>query len=229
MARCTPVFKSRSCGPLGTPPDRHVLRMPAARPNLSASLLICTASSRVGASTSSWGPWRKSLWPAFLMCIMPGSKKPHVLPLPVLLTATMSRPPKSTGQAEAWMGVGDVKPACVNLPMMSAGKPASVKLCRGTTASAPGGVSTLTLWVENHALPESPTELPEWAANPAVSPPPQASSPFFAFLDFFFSLPSFSCCSLPPSSCRFFAFFGTSPALPFEQNGTPASSAPAAT
>eukprot|EP00983_Pelagomonas_calceolata_P069751 1150489-Pelagomonas_calceolata.AAC.3 len=43
----------------------------------------CTASFRVGPSTSSWGPWRKSLWPAFLMCIMPGSKKPHVLPLPV--------------------------------------------------------------------------------------------------------------------------------------------------
>jgi len=39
----------------------HVLAMPAARPNLSASSLIWTASSRVGAITSMVGPTRGSL------------------------------------------------------------------------------------------------------------------------------------------------------------------------
>ncbi len=60
----------------------HVFLMPEERPNLSASSLIWTASSRVGASTSTVGPARGSLRVA-LMCSMPGSRKPHVLPEPV--------------------------------------------------------------------------------------------------------------------------------------------------
>lgn len=151
----------------------HVLRMPEEWPNLSASSLICTASSRVGASTSTVGPARGScrgsstpdygcatpsqvrrsfqtavsapvehgaagvvmiavhrevlkirqgsaqqqepaVCPTLrvaLMCSMPGSRKPQVLPDPVLAMATRSRPAIATGHACAWMGVGAEKPA----------------------------------------------------------------------------------------------------------------------
>lgn len=87
-----------------------MLRMFDERPNLSASVLICMASSRVGASTSMVGPARASLRSAW-MWSMPGSRKPHVLPEPVLAMATRSRPLSAMGQACAWMGVGDLKPA----------------------------------------------------------------------------------------------------------------------
>ncbi len=88
----------------------YVLRMPPRRPNLSASSLICTASSRVGANTKAVGPARGLLRNA-LMCIMAGNKKPQVLPLPVLAMATKSRPDIAMGHACAWMGVGAEKPA----------------------------------------------------------------------------------------------------------------------
>jgi hypothetical protein len=45
------------------------------------------------------------------MCIRPGSRKPHVLPLPVLAMATRSRPAMATGHACAWIAVGALKPA----------------------------------------------------------------------------------------------------------------------
>ena len=85
--------------------EAHVLRMPAERPNLSASSLICTASSRVGASTSMLGPARGSVRVA-MICRKPGSRKPQVLPLPVLAMATRSRPSSAIGHDCAWMGVG---------------------------------------------------------------------------------------------------------------------------
>jgi hypothetical protein len=110
MMMCTPCWMSRSCELLGAPPYTQVLRMPDERPNLSASALICMASSRVGASTSTVGPARGSRRVA-LMCMMPGSRKPQVLPEPVLAMATQSRPDSAMGHAMAWMGVGDLKPA----------------------------------------------------------------------------------------------------------------------
>jgi hypothetical protein len=112
MTTCTPLCRSRSWELFGAPPYTQVLRMPDDRPNLSASVLICMASSRVGASTSRVGPWRASLRVAW-MWSMPGSRKPHVLPLPVLAMATMSRPLRAIGHAWAWMGVGALKPACL--------------------------------------------------------------------------------------------------------------------
>ena len=42
----------RACGPLGAPPYTATLRMLQPLPNLAASCWICTASSRVGAMTS---------------------------------------------------------------------------------------------------------------------------------------------------------------------------------
>ena len=50
-----------TCVDLGTPPYTHVFLISLDAPNLSHSCLICTASSRVGASTSTMGPspgWR---------------------------------------------------------------------------------------------------------------------------------------------------------------------------
>ncbi len=49
-----------------------MLRIPDDLPNLSVSILICTASSRVGASTSMVGPILGSFLVA-LMCSMPAS------------------------------------------------------------------------------------------------------------------------------------------------------------
>ena len=100
MTRCTPLRRSRSWGPLGAPPYAHVLRKPPERPNLSASSLICTASSRVGASTHIVGPARGSLRVA-AQCMKPGSRKPHVLPDPVLAMAMRSAPRSATGHAWA--------------------------------------------------------------------------------------------------------------------------------
>ena len=88
----------------------HVFLIPEDLPNLSASSLICTANSRVGANTSRVGPMRGSLRVA-LMCSMPGSRKPQVLPEPVLAMETMSRPWVAMGQDWAWMGVGFWYPA----------------------------------------------------------------------------------------------------------------------
>ena len=83
----------------------HVFLTPAERPNLSASSLIWTASSRVGASTSMLGPLRGS-GRILAMCTKPGNKNPQVLPLPVLAMATKSLPSRATGHACAWIGVG---------------------------------------------------------------------------------------------------------------------------
>ena len=51
--RCEP---RSTCGPLGTPPYTQTFLMPELAPNLSHSTLICNASSRVGATTSTIGP-----------------------------------------------------------------------------------------------------------------------------------------------------------------------------
>ena len=82
-----------------------MLRIPDDLPNLSASSLICTANSRVGAKTSRVGPMRGSFLVA-LMCRSPGRMKPQVLPLPVLAIETRSLPCIAIDQDCAWMGVG---------------------------------------------------------------------------------------------------------------------------
>lgn len=57
----------------------------------------------------------------------PGSRYPHVLPLPVLATATRSRPASASGHATAWMGVGDAN-APRSAACSAAGNGASSKL-----------------------------------------------------------------------------------------------------
>ena len=113
MMMYTPRRTSPSCGPLGAPPYRQTEFMPRQRPNLTHSSWICVASSRVGAITSVVGPCRGS----FRSCMMrrkAGTRKPSVLPDPVLATPTTSKPRIAGAQLAAWIGVGPVKPACVN-------------------------------------------------------------------------------------------------------------------
>eukprot|EP00961_Rhodomonas_salina_P140817 1895423-Rhodomonas_salina.2 len=69
------------------------------RPNFRASSWICVASSRVGASASSVGPWREFLCMLLMMWRKPGKRKPSVFPDPVLATPTTSRPCSAGGQA----------------------------------------------------------------------------------------------------------------------------------
>lgn len=109
---------------------------PPERPNLSASSLICTASSRVGASTAIVGPTRGSLLVA-AQCVKPGSKNPHVLPDPVLAIEIRSEPLRATAQDWAWMGVGALYPARWISRMISGEKPALSKVCKGSGTCPP--------------------------------------------------------------------------------------------
>ncbi len=61
----------------------------------------CSASSRVGASTSACG----FLWPVSI-CDSTGSANAAVLPVPVWARPTTSRPCSSTGMVAAWMAEG---------------------------------------------------------------------------------------------------------------------------
>mmetsp|Transcript_299 Transcript_299/g.2393 ORF Transcript_299/g.2393 Transcript_299/m.2393 type:complete len:200 (+) Transcript_299:2047-2646(+) len=125
--------------------------MPDERPKRSASSLICTASSLVGARISMVGPTRGSFC-TFLMCMIPGNKYPQVLPLPVLAMATTSLPCKAHAQDWAWMGVGAVNPALLTSSMMSIGSPAASKEVYGSGHPCP---STFISCFLRYASPSS--------------------------------------------------------------------------
>mmetsp|Transcript_17086 Transcript_17086/g.59942 ORF Transcript_17086/g.59942 Transcript_17086/m.59942 type:complete len:257 (+) Transcript_17086:414-1184(+) len=83
---------------------------------------VCSASSRVGASTSTMGPLALLLSGfCAATCTRAGSMNAIVLPLPVAAMPTTSRPLISAGQHCAWIGVGFSKPlqhaiwSCVKL------------------------------------------------------------------------------------------------------------------
>ena len=63
-----------------------------------ATLSICVASSRVGASTTATGPPPRLTGGWCLMCTSAGRMKPSVLPEPVWAMATMFCPDKARGQ-----------------------------------------------------------------------------------------------------------------------------------
>jgi hypothetical protein len=107
-----PARSARSWSPLLAPPYSVTTFAPAAGQNFKHSSPIWIASSRVGASTIAEGvtaagrnrPSTISISgaahaPFLTMRHNAGNKKPHVLPLPVLATATMSFPVKAIGQA----------------------------------------------------------------------------------------------------------------------------------
>mmetsp|Transcript_13120 Transcript_13120/g.25790 ORF Transcript_13120/g.25790 Transcript_13120/m.25790 type:complete len:349 (-) Transcript_13120:590-1636(-) len=98
MQISTPSWRSRAWGNLGTPPYTHVFLIFEDLPNLSHSALICTASSRVGASTRTMGPSPRFRYGWALMCTIEGSRNAQVFPDPVSAIPIMSRPDSATGQ-----------------------------------------------------------------------------------------------------------------------------------
>mmetsp|Transcript_99270 Transcript_99270/g.281117 ORF Transcript_99270/g.281117 Transcript_99270/m.281117 type:complete len:338 (-) Transcript_99270:405-1418(-) len=128
-----PRLSHSSCSPFGSPPVTTQQRMPLERPNFSASIWICCASSRVGASTSTMGP-RCASAPLRSTCAKPGPRNASVLPLPLLAMPMRSWPAARIGQHWAWMGVGSTKPACSISLCTSGGKlePSKVWIGVGT-------------------------------------------------------------------------------------------------
>eukprot|EP00963_Diacronema_lutheri_P002053 scaffold131_cov335-Pavlova_lutheri.AAC.40 len=155
MTISTPYLMSRNCGPRDAPPYTQVFLMPDERPKRSASSLICTANSLVGARMSMVGPTRGSFF-TFLMCTIPGNRYPQVLPLPVLAMATTSLPCMAHAQDWAWIGVGSVNPARLTSSMMSFGSPAASKVVYGSGHPCP------STFISCFLRPASP--LAQWAA-----------------------------------------------------------------
>lgn len=147
-------------------------------PNLSASSLICTASSRVGARTVIVGPTRGSRLVA-AQCMNPGSKKPHVFPDPVLAMEIKSDPRRATAHDWAWIGVGAEYPARWISRMMSGEKPVLSNVCRGSGTLPPRETTVSSCFLRySSADSEKPSVEPNscgGAARPVgagVGPPP---------------------------------------------------------
>ena len=108
--------------------------MPTGRPNLSASLWICSASSRVGAMMSTVGPTVR-LPVAARHFAMPGSRNPSVLPEPVFAMDKQSRPVAASGHVAACTGDGVVKGCALSIFTSCAGNGALSKLMHGGGAA----------------------------------------------------------------------------------------------
>mmetsp|Transcript_89471 Transcript_89471/g.140038 ORF Transcript_89471/g.140038 Transcript_89471/m.140038 type:complete len:232 (-) Transcript_89471:170-865(-) len=165
-----PFLHSPTWGPLDAPPYKTTTRAFTAGANFSASAPICNASSRVGAITRTLGRAGSEddhphlcgtgAGPRCAMRARAGKRKPHVLPLPVFATATMSWPVRAIGQACAWIGDGAAYPCARSaLPRAAprAGAAASkvsngagqalltIMSCRFLKASAPSSFVAIAL------------------------------------------------------------------------------------
>ena len=151
-------------------------------PNLSASSLICTASSRVGASTAMVGPTRGSRRVA-AQCMNPGSRNPHVLPEPVLAIEIRSDPRRATAHDWAWIGVGAAYPARWISRMISGEKPTESKVCSGSGTCPPRDTTVSSCFLRySSAEREKPSAGPKacgGASRPvgAGAGPPPAAAP----------------------------------------------------
>ena len=103
----TPWRRSRSCGPARrrTPPCFDG----GDEPKASHCSLICTASSRVGASSSAIGPSPGRRCGCATMCTTAGSTKPSVFPSPCS-PARSVEPRQRERPRLAWIGVGAANP-----------------------------------------------------------------------------------------------------------------------
>ena len=108
--------------------------MPTGRPNLSASSLICSASSRVGAMMRTVGPTVRLPVEARHLA-MAGSMKPSVLPEPVFAMDKQSRPVTASGHVAACTGDGVVKGCAFRILTSCAGNGAPSKLMHGGGAA----------------------------------------------------------------------------------------------
>mmetsp|Transcript_4697 Transcript_4697/g.11859 ORF Transcript_4697/g.11859 Transcript_4697/m.11859 type:complete len:233 (-) Transcript_4697:422-1120(-) len=117
----TPFCSAPACCHLGAPPYTATLRHPSALPNLVASPVICSASSRVGLMIRHTGvPCAACLRAAHV--VSAGRRNPSVLPEPVLAMARMSRPSAARGQAAPCTALGSGKPCCMRRVMSALGK-----------------------------------------------------------------------------------------------------------
>ena len=111
ISTSTPAFSSAVCGFMSTPPKTTIERRFERLAYLATFSATCTASSRVGVSTSARTGCRAGEALAFSWFIMrcnSGSVKAAVLPVPVCAAPITSRPCSTIGMALAWIGVIDV-------------------------------------------------------------------------------------------------------------------------
>mmetsp|Transcript_15410 Transcript_15410/g.21252 ORF Transcript_15410/g.21252 Transcript_15410/m.21252 type:complete len:272 (-) Transcript_15410:117-932(-) len=118
------AFSARSCSFLGTPPKTMATQTPIAAPTSVRTSPICSASSRVGATTAMHGVY--STWVVLEHIVTPGPPKARVFPDPVEAIPMRSRFCRMIGQHCDWMGEGRSndfnrkacslagKPACLN-------------------------------------------------------------------------------------------------------------------
>ena len=96
----TPRWSWAICGYLGAPPYKHTELQPRGVPYFLVSSIIWTASSRVGARTSSTGLRNPRLGGPLCRCWWrDGRRNPHVFPLPVFAMQIMSSPRRAIGHA----------------------------------------------------------------------------------------------------------------------------------
>ena len=100
-----PAWRARTCGPICSPPTIKVVLMPLAAPSSLSTSCTCSASSRVGDSTS---PRTVERLGSIFDII--GAPKARVFPVPVSAFAITSLPCMTGSMARAWIGVGLVMP-----------------------------------------------------------------------------------------------------------------------
>ena len=95
--------RSENCASMESPPTTHAARKSVNLSSSCANLNVCSASSRVGESTTARAPALSECCRS--LCSM-GMRNAAVLPEPVRAMATTSAPASATGMAFRWMGVG---------------------------------------------------------------------------------------------------------------------------
>ena len=98
----TPRSSNCSWRWIGWPPKTGTTLMPSSLPYLNIASLTCTASSRVGTSTSTDGSARRLV----SMRCSAGRANAAVLPVPVAACPSRSRPAIRCGMVSRWIGVG---------------------------------------------------------------------------------------------------------------------------
>jgi hypothetical protein len=99
------VASALNCSSMLSPPTTPVMRRSVNLASPRRKRSVCSASSRVGDSTTPREPMRAE---CALRRSTSGIRNAAVLPLPVRAMATTSLPDSATGSALRWMGVGSL-------------------------------------------------------------------------------------------------------------------------
>src|SRR5690606_12971187 len=141
----TPRCSASICGSYARPPYTCTTRTLRCRAAVVRSPATCTASSRVGATTSACGlpaSGRESQpsSPGPTTRSSSGIPKPGVLPVPVLAGPVVSRPARATGRVSAWIGNGWVMPTSASARTIGSETPRSAKVAGDSACGS--GIST---------------------------------------------------------------------------------------